>query len=348
MKIKLSKIDDTAFIIRETIDQGALEELKESLKNDGQWNPIILRPHGEIYELIAGHRRFLAASALGWEEIEANIRDLSDLEAMFLALKTNLVREEMTDRDQGAVLHEIIQKYNITEKELAERIGKSTHWVTRRIKLALNLAPEVAHALEADVITMSVAEVIAGMALEDQTSFLAYITREKIERIEAEVRKAKHWYLNNKIYTIGYEGKELNEFINILKKNGIEVLLDIRFSVESSFKPDFSKTILSRELERKNIKYVHKKDLGVPHEWQNPYKDGGIDNNCFEKYYRWHLAKELDFSVALTEIKEGGRTALMCYEKYATVGHGQKINCHRSILATRLRETGEFKEVINL
>lgn len=348
MKIKISQIDDSAFTVREALNQEPLTELKDSLKDDGQWDAILVRPKGEMFEVIAGHRRVQAAKELGWTDIEANIKDVTDADALFLALKTNLIREGMSEREQGKVLHKITQDYNISGAELAKKIGKSDNWVNSRIKVAMDLHESVANALENNEITLRVAEIISSLAPEGQEGFLKYLKSNGIERNEPEARKAKKRFLNNTLYTIGYEGKELPAFIECLKNNGIEYLLDVRFSVESSFKPDFSKAILSRELERAKIKYIHKKELGVPHEWQNPYKDGGIPSECFEKYYRWHLAKELDFSVVLNEIKESGKTALMCYEKYATVKRDQKINCHRSILATRLRETGEFKEVIHL
>jgi ParB family chromosome partitioning protein len=348
MKIKMSQIDDTAFTVRETLNQEPLTELKDSLKDDGQWDAILVRPKGDMFEVISGHRRVQAAKEIGWTEIEANIKDVNDTEALFLALKTNLIREGMSEREQGKVLHQITQDFGISQNELSKRLGKSRQWVDRRIKVALDLADEVVVALESNTITMSVAEVISTLALREQPKFLEYLITNGITKNHEDVRKAKKCFLNTTIYTIGYEGRELKDFIKILKDNGVEYLLDVRFSVESSFKPDFSKAILSREMEREKIHYIHKKELGVPHEWQNPYKDIGISSECFEKYYRWHLAKELDFSAVLNEIKESGKTCLMCYEKYATATRDQKINCHRSILATRLRETGEFKEVIHL
>ena len=76
MKIRISKIDDSAFTVREKLNQEPLDELKESLKEDGQWDPIIVRQKGERYEVIAGHRRVQAAKELGWAEIEATVRRL--------------------------------------------------------------------------------------------------------------------------------------------------------------------------------------------------------------------------------------------------------------------------------
>lgn len=78
MKIKISQIEDSAFTIRESLNQESLDELKESLKEDGQWDPILVRPVGDLFELIAGHRGVRAAKELGWNEIEASIKDVSD------------------------------------------------------------------------------------------------------------------------------------------------------------------------------------------------------------------------------------------------------------------------------
>lgn len=347
MKIKITQIDEDSYTIRENVDREALDELKESLKEDGQWDPILVRPVGDKFELIAGHRRVQAAKELGWVEIDANIKQISDVDALFLALKTNLIREGMSEREQGKVLHQITQEFGISQTELAKRIGKGRKWVDARIRLALDLHADVVSALESGKIGMRVAEIISTLDMGTQRLFLLYICENKITD-QDEVRTAKKRFLNNTIYTIGYEGKELAPFIQQLKEAGIEYLYDVRFSTESPFKPDFSKPILSRELERAKIKYIHKKELGVPFEWQNPYKEGGIPFECFNKYYRWHLDRELDFKAIVDEIKVSGKSAVMCYERYAKANGKQTITCHRGILADRLLETGEFKEAVHL
>lgn len=65
-------------------------------------------------------------------------------------------------------------------------------------------------------------------------------------------------------YTIGYSGREINEFIDIVRKAGVATLVDIRFSPVSRFKPEFSKNNLKRSLEENGINYIHKPDWGVP------------------------------------------------------------------------------------
>ena len=348
MKIRISKIDDSAFTVREKLNQESLDELKESLKEDGQWDPIIVRQKGERYEVIAGHRRVQAAKELGWVEIEATVRDIDETEALFLALKTNLIREEMSPREQGKVLHQIMTTLDISQRELARRIGKSRKWVDDRIKTAIDLHPNVLKAIDEGKISWPVASrIISQLEMAPQAPFLIYLLENKITTEDA-ARKALRRYLNDTLYTIGYEDKSLDQFLTILKTNGIETLIDVRFSVESQYKPEFSGNLLARELQRNGIKYAHRKEFGVPYEWQNPYKEGAIPFECLEKYYRWHVKKNTDFKAFLDGVKENGKTALMCYERYATAKREQTISCHRSILAAIMQETGEFKEVVHL
>jgi ParB family chromosome partitioning protein len=348
MKIRISKIDDSAFTVREKLNQESLDELKESLKEDGQWDPIIVRQKGERYEVIAGHRRVQAAKELGWVEIDATVRDIDETEALFLALKTNLIREEMTPREQGKVLHQIVTILDISQRELARRIGKGETWVRDRIKSAIDLHPDVIKAVDEKKITWAVASrVIATLPLRSQSAFLIYLLENNITG-DDDARIALRRYLNDTLYTIGYEGKSLDQFLTILKTNGIETLIDVRFSVESQYKPEFSGNLLARELQRNGIKYAHRKEFGVPYEWQNPYKEGAIPFECLDKYYRWNVKKNTDFKAFLDGVKENGKTALMCYERYATAKREQTISCHRSILAAIMQETGEFKEVVHL
>jgi ParB family chromosome partitioning protein len=349
MKIKISKIDQSSYAIREKVDTEYLKELKESLKVDGQWDPIIVRFKDGKYELIAGHNRVLAAGELGWDEIEANVKDLNDTDALFLSLKTNLLRQDMGEREQGKVLHKLTEEFKISNAELARRLGKSSNWVNQRIRIALDLHKDVEAALNKNQITFRVAEIIASLEPSTQCAFLKYILVNKITN-EDEVRLAKKRFLNSTIYTIGYEGKTIEQFIKLLKDNGIEQLIDVRLSAESQFKADFNKEILQRELTREKIKYIHRPDYGVSYEWQNPYKDGAIPVECFEKYYRWHVKKELgaDFPVFVKNIKETGKTALMCMEKTAKPTKDQKLTCHRSILANLMLESLEFQERVDL
>jgi len=289
-----------------------------------------------------------AAKELGWVEIDATVRDIDETEALFLALKTNLIREEMTEREQGKILHQIASNLSLSNAQIAQKIGKSKDWVNHRVKLALDLHEDVAKALESGEITFALAaRIIAQLPMKTQSSFLIYLLQNNIKDVD-KARVAMRRFLNTTLYTVGYEGKSLDQFLTILKTNGIETLIDVRFSVESQYKPEFSGNLLARELQRNGIKYAHRKEFGVPYEWQNPYKEGAIPFECLDKYYRWNVKKNTDFKAFLDGVKENGKTALMCYERYATAKREQTISCHRSILAAIMQETGEFKEVVHL
>jgi ParB family chromosome partitioning protein len=327
-----------------------MEALKESLAADPRMleaRPIIALPDGTV---LCGNQRLHAARELGWTEIESTIKDVDDAEALILSIATNLSRSDMTEREQGKVLHQITQVTGWSQRDVAKKIGKSYQWVSKRIRVALDLHPDVADALEKGTITMAVAEIIASLEVSRQVTFLKYLLENKITDAE-EARKAKRRFLNTTIYTVGYEGREIQEFVDLLKQNNIELLVDVRFSVESQFKPEFSKTFLQKELERAGIKYLHRPDLGVPFEWQNPYKDGAIPVECFEKYYRWHISTEVTdakFIDFVDMIRETGKTVLMCYERYAKPSKTQKIACHRNVLANMMMEKLFFQERTDL
>lgn len=336
MKIKITNIDVGKFSIREKFDEKHVKEILESFKVDGQWNPIIVRSIGDgRYELIAGHFRLQAAKELGWGEIETTIKDLSDDEADILSLKTNLLHSEMTATEKGKVINKIITKYEITQTELAKRLGISESSISKFLTLALSLHENVSKALNNNEINYGVATIIGSLKIQDQPKFLEIILERKVSK-SADASKFKAKFLNDTIYTIGYQGKKSIDFIEILKNNEIEILIDVRFSAKSTMKPKFSKDVLKGELERNKIKYRHYPELGIPYLIQNPYKDGKFSVDCLKQWYSWHIENEVEFDNVIKYLKDSGKPALMCMEKYAKKIRDQKYPCHRDILANMI------------
>lgn len=333
MKIKIANIDIGNFAIREKFDDAHMKEIAESFKVDGQWNPIIVRAKGDgRYELIAGHYRLQASKVLGWDEIEATVKDLSDDEADILSLKTNLMHSDMTPTEKGKVMNKIITKYGITQKDLSEKLGMSEASISKFLTLALSLHKNVSTALSNGEINYGVATIIGSLKIQDQPKFLEIILEKKVSQ-SADASKLKAKFLNDTIYTIGYQGKKSIEFIEILKNNEIELLVDVRHSVKSERVPDFNGDILKRELERNKIKYRHYPELGIPYIIQNPYKDGKFSVDCLKQWYSWHIENEVEFDNVIKYLKDSGKPALMCMEKYAKKMRDQKYPCHRDILA---------------
>ena len=338
MKIDIDKIDEGRFLIRDEIDDEYVNRLAESLKEDGQWNPIIVRhkPDGR-YEVIAGHYRLKAAKLAGFKEIEANIRDIQDEYADILSLKTNMLRLEMSEREQGRIISKIMQEYGFSQAEIAKRFGVSNNWVRRRLRVALDLHEKVANALEKGLIGFQVAAIIAQIPAEEQPDFLNIIIERGIkDHTDAGILRRQ--LLNDTIFTIGYQGYDITQFIDVLKSNRIDLLMDIRFSSESQYKPDFNGPILKRELERNNIRYEHKSEFGLPYIIQNPYKDEALSYECVRQWYKWHIDNETDFDSFIKDLKTTGKTALMCMEQHSKPKGNQKYACHRDILADFILE----------
>jgi ParB family chromosome partitioning protein len=311
MKIDINNIDEGRFVIRDENNEEYVDQLAASLKEDGQWVPIIVRPKPEgRYEVIAGHYRLHAAKKAGFTEIEATVRDLLDEYADILSLKTNMLRLEMTPREQGQVLAKIMEEHSLSQREIAKRLNVSPDWVSQRVRVALELHEKVARQLMID----------------------NNIT------LNTDAWPLRRRFLNDVIYTIGYQGHTAETFINSLKENKIERVMDVRFSAESQFKPEFNGPILRRELERNKIEYAHRPEFGLPHLIQNPYKEGALGYDCVKEWYNWYIRAEADFDTFVEDLKKAGKTALMCMEQYAKPVKDQKYACHRDVLADLILE----------
>lgn len=333
MRIELSKIDEGRFIIREKINQDHVKQLAQSLLKDGQWNPIIVRPkEGGRYELVAGHYRFRAAKEAGLKEIEANIRDLTDEEADLLSLKTNLIRLDMSVREEGRVLSKMMERYGLSQAELARRLDVSTSWIRRRLRVALELHEEVATALDEGKIGFQVAAIVGGITIDRQPEFLDIILEKRVtDHTEAGVLRRQ--FLNDTIFTIGYKDRDIDDFIEILERNRIQLIMDIRHTTISEDEPTFSGEVLKRELERNKIKYEHHPELGIPYMIQKPYEEGVFSYQCMKQWYTWRVYNEADFDKFIITIKESGRSALLGMARYAKPMGEQEYACHRDILA---------------
>lgn len=142
---------------------------------------------------------------------------------------------------------------------------------------------------------------------------------------------------SNHIYTIGYEGKNIGEFIGKLKERGVKRLVDVR-QIALSRKKGFSKTALSATLNSAGIEYLHLPELGSPTKLRKElYKN--YDYVCFFRNYSEHLKKQNEKLDFLQEIVKEKASALMCFERVHS-------KCHRSIIANALQQKGA--EVVNI
>ncbi|MBQ1288937.1 MAG: ParB/RepB/Spo0J family partition protein, partial [Erysipelotrichaceae bacterium] len=119
-----------------------LQELADSIKENGLLQPIVVRRSGEGYELIAGERRYRAHELLGYPTIEAIVLEKNDDESADLALIENMQREGLSAIEEARAMQHILETRNLTQAELAKRLGYRLSTVANKLRL-LRLAPEL-------------------------------------------------------------------------------------------------------------------------------------------------------------------------------------------------------------
>ena len=131
---------------RKKFDDNSLNELALSIKEYGILNPILVRKKDNLYEIIAGERRYKAARMAGLKEIPVIIKNVDDNKVSEIAITENIQRENITPIEEAKSYKEILDKKNITEKELSEMIGKSQPFIANKIRL-LKLPIQIQDAL---------------------------------------------------------------------------------------------------------------------------------------------------------------------------------------------------------
>jgi len=161
-EIPLGRIRVNPYQPRENFAPDKLEELAESIKVHGIVQPVIVRRSGEQFELVAGERRWRAAQIAGLAAVPAIVRDFSDAELMEIALVENLQREDLTPIEQAQAYSSLQREFNMTQEELARRLGVSRSQVANVLRL-LQLPEEVQEMLHSGRITVGHAKVILSL-----------------------------------------------------------------------------------------------------------------------------------------------------------------------------------------
>ncbi|MGQ9603342.1 MAG: ParB/RepB/Spo0J family partition protein [bacterium] len=167
VEIDITEITPCPYQPRTSMDEASLEDLKRSISQKGVLQPIIVRKKAGQYEVIAGERRLVAAKMAGLDRIPAVIRQVSDAEALEIALVENLQREDLNPIDEARGYRQLLEKFDLTQEQLARTIGKDRSTVANILRL-LQLPPVVRNALEKGEITVGHARALLG--LEDQTA----------------------------------------------------------------------------------------------------------------------------------------------------------------------------------
>jgi ParB family transcriptional regulator, chromosome partitioning protein len=134
-EIPVDRIVPNPFQPRKTFDSGALDELKLSIEQFGVLVPIIVRPRGERFQIVAGERRWRACAALQRQTIPAIVRDNGDRDSLEIAMVENLQREGLNPLEEAAGYAQLLDDYEMTQEQIAQRVGKSRPSVANTLRL---------------------------------------------------------------------------------------------------------------------------------------------------------------------------------------------------------------------
>ncbi len=186
VELKLDELRVNPYQPRKKFDDEALNELALSIKEHGVFQPIIVKKSIKGYEIIAGERRCRASRIAGKETIPAIIRNFTDEQMMEIALLENLQRENLSAIEEAVAYKSMLEKLNLTQDELAKKVGKSRSHITNILGL-LRLPNEVQQMVIKNEITMGHARAISKLESQNEMINLAnQIVNEKLPVREVE------------------------------------------------------------------------------------------------------------------------------------------------------------------
>lgn len=207
-QIKLSQITADPDQPRRHFDEDALDELAASVKEHGVVQPIVVTPKDGGYQIVAGERRFRAATKAGLEKIPALVRTLSDQHKLELSLIENLQRRDLNVLETATAYLKLRDQFNLTLDQIGQRVGgKSVSAISNTLRL-LRLPEEVRQAL-AD-----------GRLREGQARPLVNLDPEVIATVLPTILKEE------------WSSRKIEQFIVQLKKNELEVTKDTKQKVD--------------------------------------------------------------------------------------------------------------------
>lgn len=194
--LRLSEIEPNRDQPRKVFSEEAITSLAESIREHGMLQPILVRPLSlGGYQIVAGERRWRAARMLGLDEVPVNIRELSDIQAMQIAVIENLQRENLNPVEEANGYCDLIEKYGMTQEQVAKMVGRSRSVIANAIRI-LSLPYEVLYMLETGSLSMGHAKVL--LTVIEDVDFLMELAEKAsdgkmtVRQLESEVRRKEN------------------------------------------------------------------------------------------------------------------------------------------------------------
>jgi ParB family chromosome partitioning protein len=202
MEIELDLIIPQDDQPRKSFEEESLRELANSIREHGILQPILVRPIGEFYEIIAGERRWRAAEMAGLQLIPALVKEMADIEAAEASLVENIQRDDLSAIEEARAYKKLAEQYNYTQELIAERIGKSRAYVTNTMRL-LSLKPEIIEMIDRKLITPGHARALLALTTPQEQLLAA----NEIIKSKLSVRQIEEKVKSNKTKKVQEKGK---------------------------------------------------------------------------------------------------------------------------------------------
>ena len=214
--ISITDIQKNPYQPRKEFDGEKLDELAQSIKENGIIQPIIVRQSPVIgYEILAGERRYRASLLAGLRSIPAVVKQLSDQEMMVQSIIENLQRENLNPIEEARAYESLVEK-GFTHAEIADKMGKSRPYISNSIRL-LSLPEQILSEVENGKLSQAHARSLVGLNKEQQDYFFQRIIEEDISvrKLEALLTEKKQKKLQKNDHFIQNEEEQLKKLLGL-------------------------------------------------------------------------------------------------------------------------------------
>jgi ParB family chromosome partitioning protein len=196
LQVDIDLLDPNPYQPRTRFPEEALEELARSIRTSGIIQPLIVRPHGSRFQLIAGERRWRAAQRAGLQRVPVIVREVPEALALEITLVENLQREDLSPIEQARAFERLISEFHLTQEDVAERTGKDRATIANAVRL-LKLEGPIQEFLEEGRLTAGHGRAL--LAIQDAKLRLALAERaargnlnvRQIERLAARLGRSR-------------------------------------------------------------------------------------------------------------------------------------------------------------
>ena len=229
VELEISELRPNPYQPRKIFDEEALKELSQSIKEHGVFQPIIVKPSIKGYEIIAGERRYRASKLAGRTTIPAIIREFSDEQMMEIALLENLQREDLSAIEEAYAYKSMIEKLDLTQEELSNKVGKSRSHITNILGL-LRLPEDIQNMVAKNEISMGHARVLSKIDSEEKIrEAVSKIIDEKLSvRDTEDILNSSNYERKNKIERKPKENNREYKYVEDLLRDKLDTKVKIK------------------------------------------------------------------------------------------------------------------------